>query len=140
MGTEEAIDTAAAPDEETDRPSHQARDPRHLVCIAAQLETDATVRRAAVTWDVSSSGALLLTRGPVKVGASVRVVLHMPDGPTSGCILTGKVVRSQMLDRKRIGLWSESFAVRFDQPIDVLRQEIERLSVEQAQTFGVARA
>ncbi|MCC7539335.1 MAG: PilZ domain-containing protein [Deltaproteobacteria bacterium] len=114
------------------------REPRHVVCIAAQLEDDES-RRTGVTWDVSTSGALILTRGRLSLGDPVKIVLHLPQGPAAGLIVTGKVVRAEGLDSRRIGLWSDSIAIAFDEPAKTLEPTVEELSQKQAELFGQPR-
>ena len=147
MGTDE--DTRSATNASTEAPadssteaaadgSYLPREPRHVVCIAAQLEDEET-RRTGVTWDVSSSGVLILTRGRLSLGDPVKLVLHIPEGPAAGLIVTGKVVRAEGLDSRRIGLWSDSIAIAFDTPAKTLEPTVEELSQRQAEMFGHPR-
>lgn len=142
MGTDEdktsgheAANEAAANDAAL---SFLPREPRHVVCIAAQVEDDET-RRAAVTWDVSTSGVLILTRGRLSPGDPVKIVLHIPEGPTAGLIVTGKVVRAEGLESRRIGLWSDSIAIAFDEPATTLEPTMEELAQRQVEMFGAPR-
>lgn len=135
MGTDETMPEELSP---AGAPVRVPREPRHVVCIAAQLEDDGS-KRPGVTWDVSTSGALILTRGRLQVGDPVKIVLHLPEGPASGLIVTGKVVRSVPLDSQRIGLWSESIGIAFDEPAQTLEPAVEHLSARQAEMFGQPR-
>jgi hypothetical protein len=79
--------------------------------------------------DVSASGALVLTRKPLPIGAPVKLRMYIEtsynrDNPR---FATGHVVRAERRSPECADVWHHDIAVEFDPPIGALIPEVEHL-------------
>jgi len=93
---------------------------------------DTDIERSAVTKDVSETGLLLLTRARLVEGQPVKLKIHRPGEEDRPLVLSGNVVRREMLSRDEIGTWREKVAFAFDQPQPELAREFAALAERQS--------
>lgn len=118
-------------------PNDRRQGPRHNASIPAYLDT-AGHRKTAVTWDVSISGALLLTRATPAVGERVRLELFLFEDADRSQPAEAEVTRVEALGPERGGSWSHQVAVRFATPIPSIEGELVATEERQSQ-FGWMR-
>ncbi len=114
--------------------SERRRSPRHRAYLAAEIVVDTDIERSAVTKDVSETGLLLLTRARLIEGQRVKLKIHRPGEEDRPLVLSGHVVRREMLTREEIGTWREKVAFAFEEPQPALAREFEALAERQART------
>jgi hypothetical protein len=112
--------------------SERRGSPRHRAYLAAEIVVDTDIERAAVTKDVSETGLLLLTRVRLVEGQPVKLKIHRPGEEDRPLVLSGRVVRREMLTREEIGTWREKVAFAFDEPQPDLASEFRALAERQA--------
>ncbi|MBS2032860.1 MAG: PilZ domain-containing protein [Deltaproteobacteria bacterium] len=95
------------------------RGTRHLVCVLAHLEKEASAKkRSALINDVSAVGAHLLTREKLAVGDKVQLQLHLADSKVIDA--AAKVVRINERPVEQASLWTMNVGVEFERPIPEL--------------------
>jgi len=124
-------DETPAPDSLT--PSERRLGFRHLSCFPAYLERDGDGTRAAMIRDLSVSGALLLVRTTLAVGDSVRLRLFIHGDTSESRDVNAQVVRIEKLSDPFAGPWSTRVAVRFDEELRGVDDEIAALAKRQAE-------
>jgi PilZ domain len=83
------------------------------------VKVDALREGLAITRDASSGGVLMLTASTLEPGATLEIVLKMPDDPVPRRV-TGRVVRVEPNADDPHGLWPHRMAVEFDEDIPEL--------------------
>lgn len=111
------------------RDSERRRAVRHFACFPAHIREGEGVQRTAIIRDLSVTGALLLTRARLKVGAQLSLALYVTN-PEQPHAATGKVLRAE--HRVDGVLWPYLVAVHFDTPLNGLEPEIQALAAHQA--------
>jgi len=112
--------------------SERRRAPRHRAYLAAEIVVDTDIERSAVTKDVSESGLLLLTRARLVEGQPVKLKIHRPGDEERPLVLSGYVVRREMLTHDEIGTWREKVAFAFEEPQPDLAREFAALAERQS--------
>lgn len=119
-----------------DGPASERRgDTRHLACFPAHLDTGSGKQRTALIRDLSVSGALLLTRARVEIGAAVRLSLYLREGEEPQ-VASGRVVRHERRGIEMAHPWTQAVAVQFDEPIAALEPDAKALAARQAAIAG----
>jgi len=111
--------------------------PRHLACFPVHAKVDESGNRIAVIKDISVTGALLLTRSQFEVGDRMELSMYLtgdPDGELT--VATGKVVRAERRPEEVSDLWGFSAAVRFDEPLVHLEDQIKAVAAHQRKVHG----
>jgi hypothetical protein len=90
---------------------------------------------SAVIHDVSTTGALLLTRARLVVGEGVRLSLYLQSGlpPT---VVRARVVRVDERPPELAIMWPRSAAVQFNEPLKIDAASLESIAAKQRATFG----
>ena len=90
----------------------------------------------AVGHDMGRRGALLVTEGPLEVGASVHIRVRIPpeDGPESS--LEARVLRCQPNTEDPSGLWPFEIAVSFVQEAPEIEARLRDLVAELGGPLG----
>lgn len=103
---------------------------RYIACFPAEVDPGRDWATTALIRDLSVSGALLITREGYVVGEPVALQLHISEelGPRYA---TARVLRVER-DAECDAYFPHAVAVRFDQPLEDLRAEIEDLANRQA--------
>ena len=111
--------------------------PRHLACFPVHAKVEAKGNRIAVIKDISVTGALLLTRSQFEVGSGMELSMYLsgdPDGELT--VATGEVVRTERRSKEVSDLWGFSAAVRFDEPLTHLEEQIKAVAKHQEKVRG----
>jgi hypothetical protein len=103
----------------------------------ATLERPDGEQRPALVHDLSESGALLLAR-TTKIGIDDPITLFLPttDGDEPPKTVHDIVVRVEALSPGDEGPWLRRVAVRFDEPLPMYEDEIERFR-QRTQRLGL---
>ncbi|MBW2454567.1 MAG: PilZ domain-containing protein [Deltaproteobacteria bacterium] len=104
---------------------------RHLVCVTAEVRPDEDNKQVAVIHDMSVEGVYLHAQAPVPEGESVALTIRLtsdPEGPTVDT--TAQAVRVDRLPRERADFWTHGIALRFDEPLADLEEEIGDLAAK----------
>lgn len=104
---------------------------RQLVCVTAEVRPDEDSQQVAVIHDMSVEGVYLHTQAPVPEGESVALSIRLtsdPEGPSVDA--TGQIVRVDRLPQERADFWTHGVAVRFDEPLTELEEEIGELAAK----------
>ena len=102
---------------------------RQLICVPSGVASEHSSQQVALIRDLSVSGAYLLTHGLFDEGLRLELSIHIGadgGGPTKQ--ISGKVVRAEKLSVDRADLWSCGAAVRFDELLTGLDEEIDALA------------
>jgi hypothetical protein len=113
-------------------PSDRRGGERHLPGCPAYVERGEGSPRAALIYDLSVTGALLLGRRALPPGEPLRLQLFILEDLAQFRVATGKVVRSEPLGDDAVGLWSHRIAVQFDEPLTMYEAEIHALAEREA--------
>jgi hypothetical protein len=118
--------------------SDKRTEARHLACMLAQIERQKSDPRNALIRDISTSGALLLTRSKLAVGESVKLSLYLStEEGAQPVVAEGKVVRVEQRPRDQADMWTHSAAVHFDTALGHLAQELGQIAAKQRSIFGI---
>lgn len=91
---------------------------RHLACGLAFIDREEGTPRRALIADISTTGALLLTRADLTAGDQIAVTLHiLRDQPPIESLAT--IVRVGPRPPALAEVWRYDVAVRFDPPLTV---------------------
>jgi hypothetical protein len=114
-------------------------DLRHLTCYPFHIQTgemgDTSDLEIALIRDLSTVGALLLTRQDLDVGARVKLHLDVFGKPDHVRVAVGHVVRSEARPPEEAEVWPFAIAVQLDEAQPDLAPAIEEL----ARVAGAAR-
>jgi hypothetical protein len=102
--------------------------PRVTAYVAAEIDTQEGRQAIAITRDVSAGGILVLTRLELAIGQVVK--LKVAFGGRDDRILTGKVVRQEVLEPGESTLWHTKVALSVD-PGDPVHAELLQALEEQ---------
>lgn len=110
---------------------------RHLACMLAQIARGERDPRNALIRDISTTGALLLTRAKFEVGETLELSLYLTvEEGVQPITAPGKVVRFEQRPRAVADVWTYSAAVQFDKPLAYLAGELEDIAAKQRAIFG----
>lgn len=111
------------------------RNARHIACVPVHIHDQdrAAPPHTALIRELSVSGAQILTRLKLEVGARIDLDLYIRDTEHSEAV-SGKVIRVEK--SREGGLWPLIVAVEFDQPLTAFEREINELA---AKTAGIVR-
>lgn len=90
---------------------------RYRLWLPARIEGEQGPTRVAVGHDVSQGGTMLVTRGELTPGQSVRLHIRIPpteDGQEH--VIAARVLRVDANDADPHGLWPYRVALEFDEP------------------------
>jgi hypothetical protein len=113
-------------------------DERHFACFPAHIQRPGGSTRMALIRDLSVSGALLLTRERLAVGAAVILNLYLTDDMDQARPVAARVVRVEALDGEKAEVWHHSAAVQFEEPLQDCEEAIKEIADRQA-ALGVPR-
>ena len=113
------------------------RELRHLACVLAQVERGQGSPRSAVIRDISTTGAMLLTRASLEVGEKVRLSLFITGDPQKPVEVVATVRRSGPRAREVSDVWPRSAAVQFEERLTHLAKQLHVIAQQQAKTFGL---
>jgi len=111
---------------------------RHFACFPAHIQRPGGGTRMALIRDLSVTGALLLTREKLEVGAEVVLNLYLTDDMDQVRSAPGRVVRTEPREGDRAEVWHHTTAVQFDEPLADCAAEIAEIERRQAE-LGVPR-
>lgn len=100
---------------------------RRTVSFAAEIDDGEGRKVAAVSRDASESGLLLLMQVPIPVGTTFRLYVMRP-GEESPLRLTGRVVRTKLLELEYADVWSYKVAVELIDPPEDLPDILEAIA------------
>jgi PilZ domain len=107
-------------------------DLRRLTCYPFHIQTgemgDTSDLEIALIRDLSTTGALLLTREHLEVGARVKLHLDVFGRPDEVRLAIGHVVRSEARAPEESDVWPFAIAVQLDEPQVDLAPAIEELA------------
>ena len=112
--------------------SDRRSDERYLACFPAYLELAPQRTRMALIRDISTTGALLFTQTALKPDERVALKLYVEGDPEKARVTSAVVVRFERRSFDRADIWPYSVAVRFEQPLVDLAEEVEALAARQA--------
>jgi hypothetical protein len=116
---------------------NRRNDQRHLACMLAQIAQGERDPRNALIRDISTTGALLLTRAKLEVGHPVQLSLYLSaDEGAQPITAAGKIVRFEQRPRAVADVWTHSAAVQFDVPLTQLASDLEAIAAKQRAVFG----
>src|SRR5678815_985058 len=109
------MSTELHPSTESDR----RRDHRHLACFPTYVASEEDPRCPGLIRDMSASGALVLTRKPLPVGAPVKLEMFIEPSfkRETPRYATGHVVRVERRRPECADVWHHDVAVAFDPPV-----------------------
>ena len=81
-----------------------------------------------ISRDVSAVGVLMVTAAEPQPGASVRVVMSLPDDDEGQRELAGHIVRVEANPDDPDGLWRHRVAIEFDETVAELEPLLEAVS------------
>src|SRR5262245_37649821 len=88
---------------------------RHLACFPAHiLNAEDDSPRSALISDLSTSGALLMTRVRLDVGSPIKLTLYIAADTDDAPTATARVVRVEKRSIERSDVWPYNIAVEFD--------------------------
>jgi len=91
---------------------------RHLACGLAFIDREQGAPKRALIADISTTGALLLTRAELTAGDEIALTLHvLPNEPAVETLAT--VVRVAELPPAVADLWRFDAAVHFESPLAI---------------------
>lgn len=117
------------PDDQNDSISgaNRRRELRHIACYPADIHRDSGEPNLSLIRDLSTTGALLFTTATLEKGQTISLELHLGEKETSEVArVEAEVVRVSPRPAGQ-GLWRFSAAVKFPEPLDQWRAEIEEL-------------
>ncbi len=121
----------------TDSGDNRRIEPRHLACMLAQIAQGDRDPRNALIRDISTTGALLLTRAKLQVGEPIQLSLYLTADEVAQPIqAAGKIVRFEQRPRALADVWTHSAAIQFDVPLVQLASELETIASKQRAVFG----
>ena len=107
---------------------------RHAATVAAELQSGETL---GVVHNISTTGALLLTRRALEPGDDVAIALVFSgDGKTSTRHISAEVVRSAKRNAESAVLWRYETAVAFSEPLTEAEQDLAAIANGQASFRG----
>ena len=110
---------------------------RHLACMLAQIAQGDRDPRNALIRDISTTGALLLTRAKLQVGDPIHLSLYLStDEGSQPVTASGRIVRFEQRPRALADVWTHSAAVHFDTPLAQLAPGLEAIAARQRAVFG----
>jgi hypothetical protein len=109
---------------------------RIQVFLAAEIETKDGRLRSAVSRDASATGLLLLTRGELAAGETIKLHVLRADQSAEPIEATGKVIRSEPLDEEEALIWRHKLAVALVDPPQSLIEEMKLFSDKQKSFYG----
>ncbi|MGZ3419676.1 MAG: PilZ domain-containing protein [Polyangiales bacterium] len=110
--------------------------PRMQVFLAAEIETKDGRVRSAVSRDASATGLLLLTRGELTAGETVKLHILRADQNAEPIQASGKVIRSEPLDEEEALIWRHKLAIALEDPPEALIDEMKLFSAKQKGFYG----
>lgn len=120
---------------EDESPSDRRIDLRHLACFPANVETKRGTECIALIRNASLTGLQLLTADTFEKGEQIHLSLYIHRGDPAPHRVSARVVRIE--DRGPEALeWPFAVAVRFDEPLEGVEDELERLERQYAETFS----
>ena len=114
-----------------DKGSERRVHERRLVCVTAEVRPDEDNKQVAVIHDMSVDGVYLHAQAGVTEGESVALTIRFggaAEGPTVDT--RGTTVRVDKLPRERADFWTHGIAIRFDEPLTAIEEEIEALAAK----------
>jgi hypothetical protein len=105
---------------------------RHLTVYPIHLRKDAGAAQLVLIYDMSVSGARLLTATKLDVGSAVVLNLDISGEPKRARMTSARVVRTETRSPDCSDVWPFSHAVHFDHPLDDLEAEIKELAKQAA--------
>jgi hypothetical protein len=109
---------------------------RHLACVLAQVSRGQGSPRSALIRDISTSGAMLLTRASFEVGEKVRLSLFITGDPSKPIDVVGTIRRAGPRPNKMADVWPRSAAVQFESKLTHLSKQLADIAAQQAKNFG----
>lgn len=114
----------------TDEPAsgrERRRNARHISCVPVHIhdQDPGAPPHTALIRELSVSGAQILTRLKLEVGAHIDLDLYIRDTEHADAV-SGRVVRVQPSSER--GLWPLIVAIEFDTPLTRFEAEIEALA------------
>jgi hypothetical protein len=108
--------------------------PRQRAYIGAEIDTGEGPVKAAITYDGSATGLLLLTRADLEPDQKLSLNVFFVEGESRK--VTGKVVRREALNADENTLWRTKVAVALDAPDPELGAHFSALAEQQAKIYG----
>jgi hypothetical protein len=109
-------------------PNERRMATRHIAYLAAEIELKGEIVGCGLSWDVSTTGFLLVTRRELHIGDELVLRLRVPKeaGPRR---LEGFVVRCEPLPAEHRDLWRFEAGISLRSPpadLDVIVQRVSR--------------
>ena len=105
---------------------------RHLACFPAYVGTEEEGQNIALIRDVSSTGALLLTRDKLDVGDKIELSMYVSgDAKAPAHETQASVVRVEERKPEQADVWPYSAAVKFKKVLEHLEDEFKNLEEHQ---------
>lgn len=101
---------------------------RYLTWYPVHMERPSAEAEIVLVYDISVSGALLLTRARLEMGDAVTLRLDVFGDPNTMRSAPGRVVRAERRPPEVSEVWIYSVGVQFDTPLDDIRPAIEELA------------
>jgi hypothetical protein len=92
------------------------------------VEVDGRQRSFAVSHDASDGGLLLVSDRALDVGAEIRVSFRLPPTGPVEVKQSATVIRVSRNDEDPDGLWPYKVAIRFAEPVPMLRNYLSKLA------------
>ena len=119
--------------QKNDKPSDaERRVARRLQArFAGRVERGGHNKRICLIRNLSTSGALLLTRTRLRVGDAVNLELFVREDEDKPHTARGRIVRIEPLGFGELDPWLLRAAVQFDAPVKEVLQDVEALEDKQ---------
>lgn len=117
---------------ESARPSDRRARVRHIACFPAELDTGAGPKICIIR-DLSVSGAQLVTRAKLTVGAKVKISLYILDDANPR-VVDGEIMRWERRGADYSDTWPNVVGVKFDTLLEDFEAEIKAVAEQQMQS------
>jgi hypothetical protein len=103
---------------------------RYLACFPVMFRPSSGAERLAVFRDVSISGGMLMTQGPLPVGDKIHLELYVSKDESRAMLTNAHVVRVQRRTMQN-SYWHFDTAIEFETPLMDAEGEVKSLSEKQ---------